>query len=666
MLLKSQVAFAASALAMAVLFTGAASAETAEEAAAAFGAREDIMGISLSPDGNKVAYISAFGPSGEAVYVVDLEGRATPQRVLSNTDVATDISWCRWASDSRIVCGAWATNNATGMLLGFSRLFIFDSDGKNLEPLTTSASSRALGINQFGGSVLAFEIDGKPGKILMAREQIPESSMGTRLANTASGLSVDEVDVENLKIRKVEPANSEAIDYIADDSGRIRVMVRQPSNSRGNTGNQIHYSYRKMDSDSWVSLGTGIVDGQNLAGVDVVAVDAASNQAFVFDDINGFRTLQSISLDGSLKREVLLSRPDVDVDGLITIGRKGRVVGVSYATEKRLVEYFDPELKKLAADLANALPGTPQIGFAGASADESKLLIVASSDVDPGMTYLYNKETGQLESLLPVRPQMANRALGNMKPISFAASDGASIPGYLTLPAGVDNAKGLPAIVLPHGGPSARDEWGFDWLVQFFASRGYAVLQPNYRGSSGYGTAWFGKNGFQAWRTAVGDVNDAGRWLISQGIADPKKLAIVGWSYGGYAALQSPVLDTQLYKAIVGIAPVTDLEQLRQDARNYTSFPLINSFIGHGDHVRSGSPAKNAERITAPVLLVHGTYDRNVDVEQSRMMKRALESKGRSVRYLEFENLRHGLDDSDARQKMLIEIDGFLASNLGK
>jgi dipeptidyl aminopeptidase/acylaminoacyl peptidase len=219
--------------------------------------------------------------------------------------------------------------------------------------------------------------------------------------------------------------------------------------------------------------------------------------------------------------------------------------------------------------------------------------------------------------------------------------------------------------VLPHGGPSARDEWGFDWLAQFFAARGYAVLQPNYRGSSGYGDAWFGQNGFKAWKTAVGDVNDAGRWLVSQGIADPKKLAIVGWSYGGYAALQSQVLDNSLFKAVVAIAPVTDLDALRDESRNYTNFKAVNEFIGDGPYIAEGSPARHADQFAAPVLLFHGTLDQNVNVEESRLMKSRLEAAHKQVTYHEFAGLDHQLADAAARTSMLVDIDKFLSASLG-
>jgi len=233
------------------------------------------------------------------------------------------------------------------------------------------------------------------------------------------------------------------------------------------------------------------------------------------------------------------------------------------------------------------------------------------------------------------------------------------------MPPGSDG-KNLAAVVLPHGGPAARDEWGFDWLVQYLIARGYAVLQPNYRGSAGYGEAWFGRNGYQSWDVAVGDVNDAGRWLVSQGIADPERLGIAGWSYGGYAALQSQVLDPTLFKAIVAIAPVTDLEYLRQDARAYTSFKFRDRQLGQGPHIAAGSPRRHAEKFASPVALFHGTRDLNVDVRHAQAMEKALKAVGKPVDYHEYEDLQHGLDDSAARADMLATIGRFLDEELGQ
>ncbi|MEP1422177.1 MAG: alpha/beta fold hydrolase, partial [Erythrobacter sp.] len=204
------------------------------------------------------------------------------------------------------------------------------------------------------------------------------------------------------------------------------------------------------------------------------------------------------------------------------------------------------------------------------------------------------------------------------------------------------------------------------WIVQFFTARGYAVLQPNYRGSAGYGEAWFGRNGYQAWDVAIGDVNDAGHWLVSEGIGDPEKIAIVGWSYGGYAALQSQVVDPELYKAVVAIAPVTDLEYLRADARAYSNFRFRDQQLGRGPHIAAGSPRRHAEKFEAPVALFHGTLDVNVEVRHSKDMAEALEDAGKQVSYVEFEDLQHSLEDSDARTKMLDDIDRFLKDSLSR
>jgi dipeptidyl aminopeptidase/acylaminoacyl peptidase len=205
----------------------------------------------------------------------------------------------------------------------------------------------------------------------------------------------------------------------------------------------------------------------------------------------------------------------------------------------------------------------------------------------------------------------------------------------------------------------------FDWLAQYFASRGFAVLQPNFRGSSGYGDAWFVQNGFRSWQTAIGDVLDAGRWLVSQGLANPSKLAILGWSYGGYAALQSAVVDPSVFKAVIAIAPVTDLEQLKEDHRYSADFQLVNEYVGSGSHVREGSPLMNAAKIKVPVLLFHGAMDRNVAILQSKEMAARLSAAGTRCELVTWENLDHQLEDSEARAQMLRKADGFLRQVMG-
>jgi dipeptidyl aminopeptidase/acylaminoacyl peptidase len=299
------------------------------------------------------------------------------------------------------------------------------------------------------------------------------------------------------------------------------------------------------------------------------------------------------------------------------------------------------------------------------SADASKVLIFASSDSDPGRYYLFDKSSRQLGELMLKRPQLEKATLAAVKPLSYPSANGVPIPAYLTLPPGKE-AKGLPTVILPHGRPTARDEWGFDWLAQFLASQGYAVLQPNYRGSSGYGAQWMKENGFRGWRTSIGDIAAGAKWLAQQGIADPRRVNIVGWSYGGYAALQAAATEPDLFKSVVAIAPVTDLAFHKARAENYTTGRIEAEFIGSGPHVTEGSPARNAERIAAPVLLFHGDKDLNVPVDEARLIDKALRAAGKRAQLVVYPSLAHDLDDSTARTDMLTKIAAFLAENGGR
>ncbi len=650
-------------LVAALLAGTAASGEDLATVAKAFGTRAAIGQASLSPDGAHVAFITAPGGATSSLMIADPAVAGSPVSILKSMGQPDKLRYCHWITGTRLACQITFLVQFQAVPVSTTRLIALDSDGKNIKVLTANESGKALDYLYYGGDIIDWTGDGT-GSVLMNREYVPESSKDTFIHRDGAGLGVERVNTRTLARDMIERPRRGADGYITDGHGNVRIMGLRAANGTGYFDTKVQYLYRTATSSDWRSLSI-VEDNQAVPkGFEPVAVDPVKNVAYGFGQQNGYKALFTTSLDGNLTSQPVLAQPNTDVDGLIRIGRQNRVVGVSYATERREIEYFDPDLRALRVALERALPNAPLVDIVDASADEQKLLLFAGSDSDPGTYYVLDRKTRHMAALLPVRPALEGRKLAQMQPIRFRAADGTMIPGYLTLPPG-SSGKDLPAIVMPHGGPGSRDEWGFDWWAQFFAARGFAVLQPNFRGSTGYGNAWYQKNGFQSWRTAIGDVVDAGRWLKAQGIAAPGKLAIVGWSYGGYAALQSAVLDPDLYKAVIAVAPVTDLLLLKQDAKEYTSYAGVEQFVGDGPHVLQGSPAHNVAAIKAPVLIFHGTEDRNVRLDQSQVMTDRLRGAGKQADLVIFKGLDHQLDDSDARTLMLTRSDEFLRASLG-
>lgn len=646
----------------AALYASGALAQPAPDAAALFGARPHIEQIDLSPDGQSVVYLTP-GPGAGTMVVIQRLGESEAQVVLRTDGNPERLRWCSFVTDDRLVCRVGLLIRENESFIPYSRLLSIDTDGSRPKLLGQRQSFFDAYIRQFDGEIIDWLPD-EDAAVLMSRSFVPEAGrMGTRLVRDETGLGVDRVDVRTLRSTSVERANDRAAQYISDGRGNVRIMATLPARgSTGQIGSRIVYYYRTAARGDWRDFSE--YDLLSREGMYPIAVDAEQNAAYAIRKLNGRDALYRVKLDGTLATELVHASDEVDVDGVVFSSRGSRVIGVTFADESRRVVYFDQDYGNLARALGRAVPNLPLIDFVESSNDGNRLLIHAGSDSDPGRYFVFDRGARTLSEIALVRPPLENVRLASVRPVSYPAADGTSIPAYLTLPPGSDG-RNLPAVVLPHGGPEARDEWRFGWLPQYLANQGYAVLQPNYRGSAGYGEAWLQQNGYRSWRTSMGDIAAGARWLASEGVADPRRMAIVGWSYGGYAALQTGVIEPELFRAIVAIAPVTDLQEFKDERRWFSTGRNLREYIGDGPHIAEGSPARHASRITAPVLLFHGDRDLHVLVGHSRRMHDALRGAGKSSELMVFEGLEHDFGDGDARRRMLERIGAFLRANTG-
>lgn len=640
------------------LLMGAAPALAADIAtlAAAYGARPSVRGMQMSPSGNKVLYYTPAGTQGLAVVVADIEAGTT--KIILSSDKATAVPYgCGWKNEDRIICRVHYITEAQATKLSFARAISIAVDGSSRVTLGQRESDKRVSLDQFGATVIDWLPD-DPAHVLMLVNMAEQSSNGSNIAVRQGGISVQTVDVATGRMVSVEKPRPLVDDYASDNHGNVRYMQTLDINSAGQMRDRAVYMLRSKGSSEWRKVAEGNLSGP--AAWEFEGFDDSGDGYFSLRDKDGRKALFRDSVEPGMAGGLVFAQPKVDVGGVLRIGKYRRPVAAYYTTDSTHYAFFDPALEKRSKALSAALPGQPPVDILDENWDGTRNLVFAGGDTEPGQYYRYDVTARKLSPLLPVRPQLAGMPHGVQTAITYAADDGAKVPGFLTMPA-VTSAGPHPAIIMPHGGPGARDALGFDWLAQYFSQLGYIVLQPNFRGSTGYGTEWYAQNGFKSWPTAMADINAGARWLVKQGMADPNRLAIFGWSYGGYAALQAGSISPGLYKAIIAVAPVTDLVLMKRSALQYTNGAITAKYIGEGPHVTAGSPAQNAARIDAPVLMFHGDKDLNVDIEQSRLMDSALTRAGKRHELVVYPGLAHNLDDSAARTDMLARSARWLA-----
>jgi dipeptidyl aminopeptidase/acylaminoacyl peptidase len=309
------------------------------------------------------------------------------------------------------------------------------------------------------------------------------------------------------------------------------------------------------------------------------------------------------------------------------------------------------------------------VRFVDQTQDGRTVLVKMSAPYDPGGLYIYSYGDELPSELSPMYRGLKSDDLGNVVAVRYTARDGEKIPAFVTMPPSItsnEQFKNVPFIVLPHGGPYARDAKRFDYFAQFFASRGYGVLQMNFRGSEGYGKS-FSEAGRSNWVVMQEEVEDGARWLIKKGYADPNRTCIAGWSYGGYAALMGVAKHSDLYKCAIAMAALTDIEDAKRDLKKYRGGKhAAKTFFGEAfedkDLRRANSPVRVADQIKVPVFLAHGDKDINVQFDQFTRMKRAMDKAGVKATYLKFEDEDHHLSRQENREAFFVEMEKFLMS----
>jgi dipeptidyl aminopeptidase/acylaminoacyl peptidase len=606
--------------------------------------------VVLTPDGHYLAWVDHAEPRPRVV-MFDVEARKR-QRILAVPE-RTKVRALVWSDNQTLLTVLSQTSEAISRNQVSREYFVtvaHDVGGGDGRMLPTSGVGKHA-----EAAVLA--------RIINARPRKPGTVIMSSVAQCHNGANcLIEVETATGKATLIKAGNEHTQSWVVDHDG-VPVAredwdwTKRAYRVYALSGAGVKEILRKDDNEQPL-----------LAGL------LADDSALVLLASNGrsHRAAWALPLDGS-PAKLLAEDPDADVAGVYTDPYTGAIIGVYISGSKTTVHWLDPAAQHRYDVLQRAFPNR-EINVYGWTADGAKTLVRVETPSTPPVYYLVDFASHHADIAAEEYPGLSGASLGELKQITYKARDGTEIPAYLTLPAGKVSSP-PPLVVLPHGGPNARDYPRFDWLVQFLATRGYAVLQPQFRGSTGFGDA-FERAGYRQWGGLMqDDVTDGVHAMIDQGIADAHHICIVGASYGGYAALAGAAFTPNLYACAASINGVSDLNALVHGSLpvdtariHYTSAAEseLRERIGSlsDSTLTTKSPINSVASITIPVLIIYGTGDAVVPNEQSARMAQALTAAGKNVTVVTLSGEDHWLSGSDTRVKVLHELEGFLKSQL--
>jgi dienelactone hydrolase len=620
----------------ALLILAPISSPSAELPVEAFFRNPEYRDVRLSPDGNNLAVLAPV-KSRVGLAVIDLQTSAAN---WAFSDRTADVMWLEWATTNRLIFGLGRDGYPVPGLQAVNR----DSSSCITLLVMGDGSRRFLSL-----------LPGLPDEFLIGSVRNSGRASDTLLRfpnvermNIYSGAAVAEVK---------NPGH--VFFWTSDHSGVVRAAVAID-------GKLFRVLYRTDAHSPWITLSEYDYE---QGGIEPVGFEY-DNRTLLVKWFGGQDTEGIYTYDPEAKaiKTLAFRHATADVDRLIFSKKKRALVGVTLEAEKPEVYWFDPDYRRMQASVDSVLTNTFN-KLVSRNEDESRAVFLATNDRTPGTYYLVDMTSLRLQRLFDVAEWIDPAEMAVMKPIKFTARDGLKIHGYLTLPKGSEG-KSLPMVVRVHGGPAARDTWGFDSEVQFFANRGYAVLQVNFRGSTGYGASFL-RAGFKEWGLKQqDDITDGVKWAISQGIADPERIAIYGASYGGYAALIGLEKTPQLYRCGICFAGVTDIKRTIDRPLPMLDMTRNIMALTVGDprteklQLKEKSPLQNCDLIQVPVLLAYGELDDRVPINTGRDLAKALKKRGKLYDFIVKSDEGHGFHKEANRIDFWTKVDEFLKAQL--